>query len=143
MLSNSLPSNVFESKISYFKHILKQTWYLLRQPYVCNKNNIHIYQVRAMYEITATRRLGIPYTIAWLTTLISCNWNFIDDVSLTCGNDSSGIGRFRNLHNGSHPCFTSNTNKLSSGTVCFTCSFQLLKNSTESSFPTAMVSKRP
>ena len=42
--------------------------------------------------------------------------------SLMCGNAPSGIGLFKKLHSGCHPCLTSNTSSFSSGTVLTTYS---------------------
>src|SRR3569623_479329 len=36
-------------------------------------------------------------------------------VSFSCGYGTSGMGTFRNLQRGSHPCFASNTRSLSAG----------------------------
>ena len=87
--------------------------------------------------------VGMRYTVVKLTILNAFNFHTIEDVSLTYGNEHSGIGKFRNLQRGSHPCFASNTNSRSCGTVCFTCSTQLLKKLTDSSFPAPIVSNRP
>ena len=68
---------------------------------------------------------------------------FICAESFVFGNDPSGTGTFKKLHNGPHPSFTLKTNSLSFGTVLLTSSTQLLKYATDASFPSSMASKRP
>ena len=66
-------------------------------------------------------RIGMPQIITYEMILSRLKFASIAGVSLTCGKLPSGIGTFKNLHKGSHPCFASKTSNRFGGTTFFTC----------------------
>ena len=65
-------------------------------------------------------KIGRPQTTTYAAILSFLKFQSKAGVSFIRGNGPSGIGKSRNLHNGPHPCFASNTNNRLGGTTFFT-----------------------